>query len=313
MKFKNKIITLSSTIVALTLIYILGAIFSAENINEKRSQEKIFDITLLETVSSLKVTTTEGPAEIKKTDGIWMISIGENIYPASEYKIDKFLDSIFNLNKFQVVGDDSKFWKNFDLEGDNTSYVELKNSDNKEIYSLYVGKTGPGEKGEYIRSNLSDEAFLTDASIIRYFIKDLNYWSRLRVLPSDLESESIITMNIDSNVEVKGEMFDGKLNLLKEDAEGNYEWIRLGNKEKFQRSKADTVANNISSLVGDSYTEDTITANDVVIEIKTEKHGIIIIDLQKKNDNEFLIHMRGEKYTYLINQYKVNRVISRLD
>lgn len=313
MKFKNKITTLSSAIAALTLIYILGAIFSAENIYEKRSQEKIFDIALMETVSSLTVTTNEGPAEIEKTDGVWMISIGENKYPASEYKIDNFLDSVFSLTKYQVVGDDSKYWKNFDLEENKVKSVVLRNSDNKEIYSLYLGKSGPAGRGEYIRSSLSDESYLTDASIKRYFSKDLNYWSRLRILSDDLDSESIIAMNIVSDVVIGGELFKGKLNLKKENAEGNYEWINPEDKKKFQRSKADTIANNISSLVADSYTEDTISFNDIVIEVASDKHGIQVIDLQKKNDKQFLIHIRGGKYTYLINQYKVNRIISRLE
>ena len=313
MTFKNKIISLSSAVAVLTLIYVLGAVFSPEKLQDKKSKEKLFDIAQMENVSSFTVSITDGLAEIEKIDGKWMIKSENTMYPASEYKIENFLDSLYNLTKFQIVSDDEKYWEKFDLTEEKAKSVKLKNSSSEELFTLYLGKSGPGERGEYIRSSMSDEAYLTDGSIKRYFYKDLNYWSQLRVLPEDVDSASITAMNIKADVNVNGEMFSGHLNLIKEDADGNYEWYYPENNEKFQRSKADTIANNISSLVADKYIEDKITEKDVVIQIETEKHGKQIIDIQKKSDNDFLLNVRGEKYTFQINQYKIHRIISRID
>ncbi len=312
MTFKNKIISLSSAIAVLTIIYILGAVFSPERMQEKKSQEKLFDIKQLETVVKIKVSTNDGFAEIVKEGGEWMVYSGSSKYPASEHKIDNFLDSIFNLNKFQTVGTDKKHWEKFDLTEDKARSVTLDN-DSGEMFTLYLGKSGPAERGEYIRSTKSDECYLTDGSFKRYFYKDINYWSHLRILDEEIDSASIISMDITADVDVKGENFKGALKLVKEDAEGNYEWYNPENNEKFQRSKADTIANNISALVADSYTEEKLSRKDVVIKIETEKFGKQIIDIQKKSEDRFLINIRGDKYTFIINQYKIHRIISRIN
>ena len=99
MTFNRKVISLSAAIAVLTVIYILGAVFSPEKEQQKKSQEKLFNIEQMDTVSYLKVTTNDGFAELNKVDDVWMIKSGNISYPASEYKINNFLDSIFNLNK----------------------------------------------------------------------------------------------------------------------------------------------------------------------------------------------------------------------
>ena len=312
MTFIKKVISLSAAIAVLTVIYILGAVFSPEKVQQKKSQEKLFNIDQMETVSYLKVSTNDGFVEISKTGGVWMVKSGNKSYPASEYKINNFLDSIFNLNKFQIVGTEKKHWEKFDLTDDIARSVLLKNSGG-ELFTLYLGKTGPAERGEYIRSTKSEEAYLTDASFKRYFYKDFNYWCHLRLLDEDVDSTSITAMNIKADVEVKGETFQGSLNIVKENAESNYEWFYKANTEKYQRSKADTIANNISSLVADSYTEQKITNPDVVITIETEKFGRQTLDVQKIDEKDFLIRLRDGEYTFIINQYKIHRIISRLD
>ena len=313
MTFKNKVISLSSAIAVLTIIYILGFIFSPEKLQEKRSQEKLFNIEQMDKVNWIKVSTKEGYAEISMIDGKWMVKSADNLYPASEYKIDNFLDSIFNLNKFQTVGTEKKHWEKFDLTEEKAKSVTLKNKSGEEMFTLFLGKSGPAERGEYIRSTKSDESYLTDGSFKRYFYKDVNYWSQLRILDDDVDGSSITAMDITADVDVKGENFKGSVNIVKEEADGKYEWYYADNNNKYQRSKGDTIANNVSSLVADRYTEQKITDADVVIKIETEKFGKQIIDIQKLDDNEFLLNIRGDKYTFVINQYKVHRIISRLD
>ena len=313
MTFKNKVITLSSAVAVLTIIYILGLIFSPERMMEKRSQEKIFNIEKIDQVNWIKVSVNEGYAEISKTGGKWMVKSGNNLYPASEYKIDNFLDSVFNMNKYQTVGTDKKHWEKFDLTEDKAKSVTLKNSSGEEMFTLFLGKSGPAEKGEYIRSTKSDESYLTDGSFKRYFYKDINYWSQLRILDEDIDGSSINALNITADVDVKGENFKGSLNIVKEEADGKYEWYYAADNNKYQRSKGDTIANNVSSLVAERYTEQEITEADVVIMLETEKSGKQIIDIQKLDDNEFLLNIRGDKYTFVISQYKIHRIISRLD
>ncbi len=313
MTYKNKILSLSSAIAVLTIIFILGVIFSPERVQEKRSREKLFNIDLMDTVGYFRISTNEGFAELNRESGIWMVKAENNEYPVSEYKVENFFDSIFNLNKFQTVGTNKEHWEKFDLTEDKARYVMLKNKKGEELFTLYIGKSGPAERGEYIRSTGSDETYLTDGTLKRYFYKDINYWCQLRILPDDVDSTSITSMNITADVDIKGDNFKGELKLVKENDEGNYEWYNPENNEKFQRSKADTIANNISSLVADSYTEERITRKDVVIQIETEKYGKQIIDIQKKDDNEFYLNIRGDKYTLVINQYKIHRVISRIN
>ena len=313
MKFKNKIVTLSSIIAVLSLIYMLGVIFSSEKMSEKRSKELLFNQKLQDQVSMISISTEDGIADIVRKGGNWFISIDSEEYPASESKIDNMVDSVFSLTRYQVIGDDSKYWKKFDLEDDKARTVTLKGENGKELLSLFVGKSGPAERGEYIRTSLSQEVFLTDASIQRYFLRDKNYWCNLRILPEEISSSDITAVSVISDVSVKDKKYTGSIDLKKESTEGDYEWVNMDGGKVYDRNTADSLANNISALIGDRFVKDSITNNEIRIEIETDNLGRIIIDIQKKNDDEFLLRKRGDRFTYIISEYKVKRIIGSLE
>ena len=58
MKYRTKIISLSAAIVILAASYFMGGLFTAQKKVDKLAMEPLFDQTLKESLTSLKVSTT---------------------------------------------------------------------------------------------------------------------------------------------------------------------------------------------------------------------------------------------------------------
>ena len=102
MKYKTKIISLSAVIVILAASYFLGGLFTAQKKVDKKAMEPLFDQTLKETLTSVKVSTTPeaGLITIEKDaekDG-WVVLIDENVtYPASTIRVNSLITSVFDV------------------------------------------------------------------------------------------------------------------------------------------------------------------------------------------------------------------------
>ncbi|MCP5513979.1 MAG: DUF4340 domain-containing protein, partial [Spirochaetales bacterium] len=199
MDFIKKIKILSVLIVALTALYISGLVFSSSNVNKRKSDEKIFDNNLIEKIEMVEIDSEDGLLNFTKEGEKWVIQIDNKSYPASSEKIKNLIDSVSDITKYQVSGTDPKSWVKFDLEEEKAKKAVFLDSSKNPLFTLYIGKEGPVKgDGEYIRSSLSDEVYLLDATINRYFIRDINYWSDLRVFPAGFDADSITSVKIKS-------------------------------------------------------------------------------------------------------------------
>ena len=179
---------------------------------------------------------------------------------------------------------------------------------------MHLGKDGPVDSsGEFIRTSLSEEVYLTETSIKTYFIRDINYWSNLRILPQDLESASISSVKITSNIKLDNAAIDLNFHIKKETSGNTVEWKNMIVDKAVDRNRAELLISNIVSLTGDSFTEDKISKPDSRIEIETEKSGKIIIEGMMINDDEFLFGIQGSDLKYKISILKIERIFDSIN
>lgn len=311
MEYIKKIKLLSGLIVILIVLYVIGTVFSSGNLTRKKSLEQIFDKSGIEKISAIKVDLENGNILLTKKDNKWSYIYNNKEYPASADKIDNFIDSISKLTKHQISGSDSKSWEKFDLVEGKSKNAVFYDSSNKELFALYVGKSGPVDGGgEYIRISLSDESYLTDGSIIRYFIRDRNYWSNLRVLPEDVDSNTIASVKIKTDKRFSGTMAMMNFTMKKEFANNSLEWKDAASGKVIDKNSADMLLNNIASLTGDSFSENYITDKNCEIELETDKYGRIIIDVKVLEKQNVLFAVRGGNYIYEAALYKIERILN---
>ncbi|MDX9801901.1 MAG: DUF4340 domain-containing protein [Spirochaetia bacterium] len=316
MEFIKKIKILSVLIVALTALYISGLVFSSANIQKKKSDEKIFDKNLIEKIEIIKIDSEDGLLSFKKEGEGWVIQLAKSSYPAPLDKIENLIDSVSNITKYQISGTDSKSWAKFDLEEEKAKKAIFQDGNGNPLFTLYVGKAGPGnEGGEYIRSTLSEEVYLLDAPINRYFIRDKNYWSNLRVFPSGFDTSSIVSVKIKSDIRIEDEIYNIDLLLKKEkkDTGSSYSWINNADAKAADRNKTDLMINNIITINGDSFTEENFTEKNGEIEIESDVYGRLIFDFQKINEESVIYGLRGNSLRYEASIYKIRRFLNSVN
>ncbi|MBQ3713744.1 MAG: DUF4340 domain-containing protein [Spirochaetia bacterium] len=310
MKYKTKIISLSAAIVILACTYFMGGLFTAQKKVDKKAMEPMFDQTLKETLTSLKVSTTPETGlvtiEKNKEKNEWVVRIDENVtYPASTIRVNSLISSVFDVTKFKLMGRGEKYWTEFELEPNRADTVEIF-KDGQSMFTLYVGKEGPGGKGDYVRSTLSDEIYLTDATMQRHFGQDPRYWFNMRLFPEGYTGDDIFAFTfIDMNSE-------GKIS-LKREAQGKLgQWNNLieGGPEP-EGKVADAIADNLALLEAVNFVNGVELTPNVVVELDTGKLGHLTIDCQKIMDEGqyvYLLKKRGDSYMYLIQEDKLKRL-----
>ena len=308
MKYKTKIISLSAAIVLLAATYFLGGLFTAQKVVDKKAMEPLFDQTLRETLDAVKVSTNAGNVTIEKgkEDNEWFVRIDENVvYPASAIRVKSLITSVFDVTKYKLMGRGEKYWTEFELEPNRADTVEVI-KDGQSKFTLFVGKEGPGGKGDYVRSSLSDEIYLTDATMQRHFGQDPRYWFNMRLFPEGYTGEDIfaftfIDMNSNAKISLKREA-QGKL--------GNWNNLVQGAPAPDGRV-ADAIADNLALLEAVNFVNGADITPNVVVEIDTGKLGHLTIDCQKIMDEGqyvYLLKKRGDSYMYLIQEDKLKRL-----
>ncbi|MCL2705463.1 MAG: DUF4340 domain-containing protein [Spirochaetaceae bacterium] len=311
MEYSKKIKLLSGIIVLLLVSYIAGTIFSSGNMNKKRASQPIFDKAVINKISAIKIDLQEeGSLLLQKEDQKWSYMYNNKKYPAPADKIENFIDSVFKCTKFQLAGSNSKTWDKFDLIEGKSKDAFFYDSSNNELFSLHIGKKGPTEgSGEYIRTSLSDEVYLIDAPIIRYFLRDRTYWSYLRVLPEDVDSNTIGSVKIKTDDRFSDAQAKINFSMKREYSNNNFEWKDVNGKV-IDKNSADMLLNNIASFSADSFSNDHITTDkNAEIEIETDAYGRMIFDIKVLREQNALIGIRGGDYIYESSLYKIERIL----
>ena len=305
MKYKTKIISLSAVIILLSATYFMGGLFTAQKKVDKKAMEPLFDQSLRETLTSVKVSTNAGFVTLEKDSSKdeWVVRIDENVvYPASKVRTNSLISSVFDVTKFKLMGRGEKYWAEFELESNRADTVEVF-KDGQSMFTLYVGKEGPGGKGDYVRSSLSDEIYLTDATMQRHFGQDPRYWFNMRLFPEaytgdDIFGITFIDMNSSAKISIKREA-QGKLG----------KWVNLIPGGPVPEGKvADSIADHLATLEAVNFVSGAELTPNVIMELDTGKLGHLTIDCQKITDEGkfvYLLKKRGDSYMYLIPEDKL--------
>ena len=310
MKYRTKIISLSAAIVILAATYFMGGLFTAQKAVEKKAMEPLFDQTLKDTLTAVRVSTTPEAGivtlERGKTDYDWIVRIDDKvIYPASAVRVNSLIASVFDVTKYKLMGRGEKYWNEFELEPNRADTVEII-KDGQSMFTLYVGKEGPGGKGDYVRSTLSDEIYLTDATMQRHFGQDPRYWFNMRLFPEGYTGDDIfgitfIDMNSTQKISLKREA-QGKLG----------KWVNLVEGGPAPEGKvADALADNLAILEAVNFVNGADLTPNVIMELDTGKLGHLTIDCQKIMDEGqyvYLLKKRGDSYMYLIQEDKLKKL-----
>jgi hypothetical protein len=91
------------------------------------------------------------------------------------------------------------------------------------------------------------------------------------------------------------------------------EWKNMIVDKPLDSYRVDLMLNMITSLVGDSFTEEKITEPDTIIEIESDTHGKIVIEAQSHGEEEYIARVRGGELYYLLTTYRIERILNSIN
>ncbi|MCL2293694.1 MAG: DUF4340 domain-containing protein [Spirochaetes bacterium] len=315
MEYRKKIKLLSGIVVILLASYITGTFFSHANVYQRRATQPVFDRALINKISAMKVDLREGYIFLQRENNNWFFIYDGNKFPASADRVEAFIDSVSRITKHQLVSSNPRNWDRFDLVDGKSRDAFFFDSTGNKLFSLHIGKSGPSSRvgeGEYVRTSLSDEVFLISAPIIRHFQRDANFWGNLRVFPEDVNSNTISAVRIRVDEKFADVISVLDFSMRRESVNNIIDW-REASGNVVNRNSANMLLNNIATLVGDRFSQDHIIDRNGEIELETDGHGRIILDIKLLEDYSVLFGIRGGDYRYGSALFRVERILDSVE
>ena len=187
MSYKRKLYLLSGLTAALALIYVLSLVFDPDRTGE--GNHSWLDPKSLDQVDGITVSggAGEGPLELRRRGGPWMVVRGENEYPARELRVDDFLRVLSSRGEWPVRSASSAFHRSFGLEEGTARRVQVFGGPGLPLLDILVGRGDSTGREVFVRRTGSDEVRSGEDRLTVYLGDRVNSWYNLRLFP---ESES---------------------------------------------------------------------------------------------------------------------------
>jgi hypothetical protein len=182
MDFKSKILVLSSTLLGLILLLVMGSLFSAQSVRTREAETPL--IVGVSKIQAQKVViTAQDSLALVKDDLGWKLLLNGETIPAAQGKVEDFIDNILKLKRFSVVSNDPQKHATFSVDEATASRVQVSAANGKTLIDIYLGKAAVGS-GQYIRLAGTNEVIQTDIQLfISTLVKDwidLDLFSTMR-------------------------------------------------------------------------------------------------------------------------------------
>lgn len=320
---KKKVIILSIILAFLTFTYVLGLVFSSENVQNRKAREPVFAILNKESVARIEIIEDDLPTELERRSEDWVVMIRNMAFPALESRVDSLLDLVISLKRSQIVSANPENWQNFEVSGENSKQLKLFNSSGKAIVHLHIGKSGLGSKGNYIRLEGSNEVIQSDRSLNFYLNSDKSFWSDLRLFPRGLTGENIIRITIRSRIsfpEQEGKLNDLDYTLVLENISGVETWQVYGMDSSLyplSPEKVDSVANSLAVFEGNEFIVDVAQDQagfadpEAEIEFTTidDASYTLQVGAHFKEKDQYFIKIAGQPYGYMAAAWRLEKIL----
>ncbi len=323
MQFKVKLIAVCAVLGVLILSFILGNIFSPEQV-QKRSEEKpLFSGIKTANAVSVEISKEGKTVHLAKKGPVWMVKVGDEEFPAENSRIEGFLSAVQKLKRIRVVGSKEDYWKQLGLTAEEASHVVVKDQAGIPIVDIFSGKADPGGKGNYLRTSSAPVSYLVGGSLSSYLGRDEAYWSDLRLFPEDLKGTNIMHLKIQSRKrmdEKDTKSFDGDYTIVKSADKNKRGWIVQSSPGKELDSAAvDSMANALADLNAVQYVPSSETAAagldspfaTITVTSDTDKTYTLSLGTMKE-ENKYYASISNKPYLFAVSKWSVERALKPL-
>ena len=264
MSFPARLALVCAALVILVTAFVLGIVYSPQCVAQRSAGAPL--VSLPSSVQILSVDIfmrASDPAPIatlnRKGPNQWDVVAGSLSYPASGERVAALLQGVRDMRRGNLVTRDPGKLDSLGL-GDDTAHRVVLHLEGSADMTLLVGKRAASGDEEYVKAQGDPSAWLTRSTVGILLGQDRSYWYDLRVLPEDIQGNTIFGIAVAGSVRLgtSGErMLSGSYTLSRRSAQSS-EWVLQGQKAAVSPLAAATMADRLAQLEGIDFAQSAI-------------------------------------------------------
>jgi hypothetical protein len=167
--------------VQLAIILFFDRPWSSGYTRESAGPEMLFQGFAVDDAAAYRISSAEQEITLeRKKPKEWFIITESGEYRADLGWTKRLLEAIERTQKLDVVSDNPESWKNYEVEGEKGTRIEVWGEDGSVLVDAYVGKNLGPMKGTFVRLGGSNEVYLVMENLRKGIEPGDNWIHKLR-------------------------------------------------------------------------------------------------------------------------------------
>jgi hypothetical protein len=307
MNFKTRVIILSSILLLLAAVLIVGTALSPQRRTLRSLSQPLITGLEPESVTDLTITGPDSEVSLEQPEpGEWFLLLSGRRYPADQDKVNNLLESLRNSRRGTAVSRNPEDLRVFEL-GDEAEKLTVSGVPSESDHEIYFGKKGAGRNEYYVRFEGGNTVYLADTSAGFYVQQGAEYYSDLLMSPAELNPQDI------QRIQTSG------FTLLRTEDGGG--WMFTEGEEQADPDKADQLAGALASLRASGYAvlpaEGAFPAGDGnrITIVTGAGRAVTFTVFGKSGEDRYIAESsvktdeQGTPYRYFLSEYTYGRIM----
>jgi len=194
MTYKNKIITLSSVITALAMVYILTIIFDPQSRGARSDVYSWLEPGQNNRITGIRITRLgEETVNLSRNNGKWFVARGGKDYPARQARVEDLLTALAKRDQYPVRSSSASSHERLWLTPETATQITVFVAPGLALMNLLIGQTDITGQSVYLRKQGQNEVRSGEDRFTFYTDSALSSWYNLRLFPENEEGKLIDT------------------------------------------------------------------------------------------------------------------------
>jgi hypothetical protein len=187
MTYKNKIVTLSSVIAALAVVYILTIIFDPQRAGARSDSYSWLEPGQNNGISGISIAKEGETVNLSRNGGKWFVTRNGKDYPARQTRIEDFLTILAKRAPYLVRSSSASSHERLSLTPDKATQVTVSAGAGPPLLTLLIGQRDITGQNIYLRKQGQNEVRSGEDRFSVYTDSALSSWYNLRLFPENEE------------------------------------------------------------------------------------------------------------------------------
>ena len=186
MTYKNKIITLSSVIAALAIVYILTIIFDPQRAGARSDMYSWLEPGQNNRISGITINRQGETVNLSHNGGKWFVTRDGKDYPARQVRVEDFLTALSKKAPYPVRSTSSSVHERLSLTPETATQITVSAGAGPPLLALLIGQTDAATgQNVYMRKQGQNEVRSGEDRFSIYSNSPVNSWYNLRLFPEN--------------------------------------------------------------------------------------------------------------------------------